>query len=291
MRIKLSKYAGFCDGVKRAYDIVEKLAKDNKVKRPIFVLGSLVHNNDVVKKIEKMGIKRIDFDGDVKNFFVLNKNKIGTIVVRAHGIGPEFYKHAKKNNIDIIDATCPKVIKVQRLSKLYSDKGYHVLIVGEKVHKEVKGIYEWSKKKADIIENEDDIKKIKFNNKKIAIISQTTQSEDFVKKISGKIKKKYPETVKVIDTLCTATRSRQGEIKKLAKSNDIMIIIGSSKSANSTHLWEISKEINPNSYFIEKADDLKKKWFSDANKIGISAGASTPPWVIKKVCSFIENKL
>lgn len=292
MKITLSKYAGFCDGVKGAYDMVEKIAKDKKVKRPIFVLGSLVHNDDVVKKIEKMGIKKLDFDGNTNQFFASNKRKIGTLIVTAHGIGPDFYKLAKEKNIDVIDTTCPKVIKVQRLAKFYSKKNYQVIIIGEKKHKEVKGILEWSGKKAKIIESQNDLGKIKFDpKKKISVISQTTQNGDLVNVLVNEIKKKYPKLTEVFDTLCLATYSRQEEIKKLAKSNDIIIIIGSSGSANSTNLWKIAKKINPNSYFIEGLKGIKKIWFKNSGKIGISAGASTPSWIIKDVCNFIEKKL
>lgn len=274
-----------------AYDIVEKLAKNKKVQRPIFVLGSLVHNLDVVKKIEKLGIEKIDFDGDVERFFSKNKGKVGTIVIRAHGIGPEFYRYAKMNKVNIVDTTCPKVIKVQRLAKFYSDKGWEVLIIGEKDHKEVKGINEWSEKRAKIIENEKDFKKLKLDQKKkIAIISQTTQSEDFVKMISEKIKKKYSQA-EIFNTLCVATHNRQEEIKKIASKNDVIIVIGSSKSANSTHLWQISKKINSRSYFVQDLKDLKKKWFENCSSVGISAGASTPPWIIGEICSFVKNKL
>lgn len=291
MKINLSKYAGFCEGVKRAYDIVEKIAKDKKIKKPVYVLGSLVHNDDVVKKIEKLGIKKLSFDGNIDKFFRSNKRKIGTLVVTAHGIGPKFYKLAKEKDIDVVDTTCPKVIKVQKLAKLFSDKKCQVIIIGKKTHKEVEGIYEWSGRKAIIVESVEDINVEDDFKGEIVVISQTTQGEDLVKMITKKIKSKYPKRVKYFDTLCETTHNRQGEIKKIARKNDVMIIIGSSESANSTHLWEISKEINPKSYFIENARGLNKKWFKDVKKIGVSAGASTPPWIIKEVCNFIDNKL
>jgi len=291
MKITLSKYAGFCNGVQRACDIVEKISKDKKVKRPIFVLGSLVHNNDVVKKIEKMGIKKIHFDGDFSKVFD-SRRKIGTLVVTAHGIGPEFYKLAKEKNINIIDTTCPKVTRVQILSKLFSEKKYQVVIIGEKKHKEVKGIFEWSGKRAIIVDSEKDIKNIELSSKeKIIIISQTTQEKDLIRLITEKLKTKFPKRVKSFNTLCNATYNRQGEIKKTARNNDLVIVIGSPDSANSTHLWKIAKRINPRSYFIERASDIKKNWLKNIEKIGISAGASTPPWIIEEVCKFIENKL
>jgi 4-hydroxy-3-methylbut-2-enyl diphosphate reductase len=292
MKIALSKYAGFCDGVKRAYGIVEKASKNKKIKRPIFVLGSLVHNQDVVDKIEKMGIKKISFHGNAPHFFSEAKGKIGTLIIRAHGIGPEFYALAKKNKIDLIDATCPRVAKVQRLAKLFSDNLYQIIIIGDRKHKEIKGISEWSGNKARIIETEKDLEKLKISpDKKIAIISQTTQNEDLVRNISEKIKKKYPGLVEAFDTLCLTTHKRQKEIKDIARKNDVVLVIGSPKSANSTHLWEIARKINKKSYFIEGFGEIKKSWLKKVKKIGVSAGASTPPWIIKDVCSFLENKL
>lgn len=301
MKVSLSKYAGFCDGVNRAYDMAVKLANDKKAKKPIFMLGSLVHNNEVVKKIERMGIKKINFDGDAQKFFTKNlpssklrhasRKKIGTLVVTAHGIGPDFYKLAKEKNIDIVDTTCPKVMKVQRLAKLFSDRNYQVVIIGEKEHKEVKGIFEWSGKTARIIENKKDLKLIKFDERKIAIISQTTQDANLVKNLSEEIKKKFPKSTEIFDTLCLATHNRQEEVKKLAKNNDRVIIIGSPESANSTNLWKIAKRVNSKSYFIENVSNSQKSWFAGAKSIGISAGASTPPWIIEKVCFFTQKKL
>ncbi len=291
MKIILSKYAGFCDGVQRAYEIVQKIAKDKNTKKPVFVRGSLVHNQDVVKKIESLGIKRLNFDGNVKDFFRLNRGRVGTLVVTAHGIGPDFYSLAEKNGIKIVDTTCPKVIKVQRLAKLYADKNYQVIIIGEKKHKEVKGIYEWSGKTAMVIDNKKDFNKIRINpRKKIAVISQTTQKRNLFKSISKAIKEKYPKAT-IHDTLCLTTHNRQQEIFKIAQRSDVVIVIGSSKSNNSVHLWEIAKEVNPNSYFVEGIKDIKKEWFKKCEKIGVSAGASTPSWIIEEVCSFLANKL
>lgn len=148
MKITLSQYAGFCEGVERAYDIVEKIAKDPEVKKPIFVLGSLVHNEDVVERIEKMGVKKVDMTGTLEDFFIKIKDEVGTLVITAHGTGPEIYELAKKYKVDLVDTTCPRVIKVQRLAKAFFDRNAQIVIIGEKNHKEVKGIYEWAQKKA-----------------------------------------------------------------------------------------------------------------------------------------------
>jgi 4-hydroxy-3-methylbut-2-en-1-yl diphosphate reductase len=281
MEIILSKYAGFCEGVARAYDIVEKIAKDSKTKRPVFVLGSLVHNSDVVAKIEEMGIQKISVTPDIIE--VLGKMKIGTLVITAHGVGPEIYEFAKKNGIKIVDTTCPKVIKVQKLAEVFSKKDYQLVIIGEKIHKEVRGIYEWSGKKAFFVETEADLCGFDLDpEKKIAVVSQTTQDQDFVNEISQKIAKKYPKT-EIIDSICLTTQHRQDEIKKMAEKNDAVVVIGSPESANSRRLKEIAERINPKTHFIERAGEIKKDWLTGAKSVAVTAGASTPSWIIEEV--------
>ena len=289
VKIILSKYAGFCEGVQRAYEIVKKTAKDPAIKRPVFVLGSLVHNDDVVKKIEEMGIKKLSVDSNLMDFLKVSKKKIGTLIITAHGIGPEIYEFAKNNKINIIDTTCPKVIKVQRLAKNFSKKDYQLVIIGEKNHKEVKGIYEWANEKAFIVENLQDLRALSLNPaKNIAVISQTTQDYEFFGQSAKYIAEKYPEA-EIIDSICMTTHDRQAEVKELAKKNDVVIVIGSPKSANSKRLWEIAKRINPKTYFIEKANELEKDWFTKCKKVAITAGASTPNIFIDQVKDRIKK--
>lgn len=289
MKITLSKYAGFCEGVQRAYDIVEKIANDPKVKRPIFVLGSLVHNSDVVEKIEKMGVQKIHVKGPLDEFFEKIKNEVGTLVITAHGIGPELYELSKKHSVDLVDTTCPRVIKVQRLAKIFFDRNTQIVIIGEKNHKEVKGIYEWANKRAVFIETEEDLCGFDVDpDKKLAVLSQTTQDQEFVEKAAKQIKEKYPQA-EVIDSICLTTHHRQTEIKELASESDVVIVIGSPESANSNRLWEIAERVNPKSYFIERAENLKEEWFKDCEKVAITAGASTPGWIINEVIAKIEK--
>jgi 4-hydroxy-3-methylbut-2-enyl diphosphate reductase len=297
MEITLSKYAGFCDGVERAYNIVKKIANDPLVKKPIFVLGSLVHNEDVVKRIEQLGIGNIKPKEKLEDIFdeksarggSASGGKIGTLVITAHGMGPKIYELAKKKGVDIIDTTCPKVTKVQRLARIFFDRLYQVVIVGEKNHKEVRGIYEWARKKAVFVENTLDLKNLRLDiSKKIAIISQTTQNQDFVKKVSDFISSRYKD-VELVDTICLATQNRQDEVKNLAYSNDAVVVIGSPDSANSTRLWEIAKQINPNSYFVQRRGDIRKDWFEGCQRIGVTAGASSPEWIIGDVMDCLKN--
>lgn len=289
MEITLSQYAGFCEGVQRAYDIVDKIAKDPKVKRPIFVLGSLVHNDDVVNRIEKMGVQKVHVEGPLEEFFEKIKNEVGTLVITAHGIGPQIYDLAKKHKVDLVDTTCPRVIKVQRLAKTFFDRDTQIVIIGEKNHKEVKGIFEWANKQAIFIESEEDLCGFDVDpNKKLAVLSQTTQDQEFVDRASKEIAKKYPHA-EIIDSICLTTHHRQTEIKQLAKENDVVIAIGSPESANSNRLFEIAQRVNPKSHFIQRASELDEKWFAKCKKVAVTAGASTPGWIIEDVIKKIKS--
>ncbi len=289
MKITLSRYAGFCDGVDRAYKMVKKASHNKKTQKPIYMVGSLVHNESVVAKIEKMGVKKIVLDKSVQNTFKNIKGKIGTIVVTAHGFGPALYFYAQKNKIDLIDTTCPRVFKVQRLAKAFAGRGAQVVILGEKNHKEVKGIFEWAGKKARIIETEKDLEKLKLDRKKeVVLVSQTTQNENLFQKIANALRqKKY--SVKIFNTICDTTHTRQREVQKMATKNEAMVIIGSLHSSNSNRLNEISLKLNPQTYFIENAKKIKKTWFQNVKKVGIMAGASTPEWIISDVVKKLKS--
>jgi 4-hydroxy-3-methylbut-2-enyl diphosphate reductase len=284
MKITLSQFAGFCDGVRRAFETVSNIESE-KIKKPVYVLGSLVHNQDVVAKIEEKGICKID----MQTFLDAKVGEIGTLIVTAHGVGPKIYAIAKEKNIDIIDTTCPRVIKVQRLAQVYLNRGYFLVLIGDKEHKEVKSIFEWGGEKAVIISNQEDLHRMTIgDSEKIAILSQTTQSKDFVKEVGDYLQKKYVN-VENLDTICLATDQRQDEIKKLARNNDAVVVIGSPESANSNRLFEIAVSVNPKSIFIERARDLEKAWFLGLEKVAVTAGASTPDWIIADVISRIKK--
>ncbi len=282
MKITLSQYAGFCDGVKRAYEMVSVLNMA-RAKKPVMILGSLVHNPEVNQKIAKKGITRIDRD----YFFKAKPGEIGTLIITAHGTGPDVYMEAKRKKIKLIDVTCPKVVKVQRLAKVFSGRGYKIVIIGDKGHKEVLGICDWSGKNALIVSNNSDLKRIRFSPKeKIAVLSQTTQNEEFFRQAAEIIKKKCPLT-EILFTTCHTTHQRQKEIKKLAEGNNPVVVIGSMASANSKRLFEIAREVNPRTYFIENVEGLNKRWFSGAKKVAVSAGASTPSWIIEEIMGYL----
>lgn len=271
MKITVAKNAGFCFGVKRAYDLA---CSNSRSRGKIYILGKLVHNDDVCRDLKKKGIKEIKSLSQIKN---------GTIILTAHGVGPSLYEKAAKKGLKVVDTTCPKVMKAQRLAQNYAKKGYQIIIFGDKNHKEVKGIREWSGNKAKIIGSFKEAKKLKLKkSKKYCLISQTTQNVQEFKKIRDYLSRALVNFA-YFSTICDSTDNRQNEIRKMAKNNDAIIVIGGRDSANSRRLFEIAKKINSKTYFIENARQLNKKWFSDIKKVAISAGASTPEWVIQKV--------
>ncbi|MFH0930132.1 MAG: 4-hydroxy-3-methylbut-2-enyl diphosphate reductase [Candidatus Moraniibacteriota bacterium] len=277
MKITIGKHSGFCFGVRRAYDLTCVNSKDCD---DVFILGKLVHNNDVCQDLYKRGIKEIKALSDIKD---------GTVIFTAHGVGPGFYEKASARGLKIIDTTCPKVMKAQRLAKNYTEKEYVVLVFGDKNHKEVKSIFEWSGRKARVIGSFEEIKKINLNKtKKYCLISQTTQNVEEFKKIIAYLKKNLKNFV-FFNTICPSTNDRQKEVRALAKNNDVVVVIGGKDSANSRMLYEISRAINKKTYFIENARQLKKNWFNGIKRTAISAGASTPEWIIEEVINKINS--
>lgn len=289
MKINLSQYNGFCEGVQRAYEMICNFDVTS-TKKPVRILGSLVHNPEVNRQVEQKGIKSITRE---EFFNAQKKEDLGTIIVTAHGTGPDIFSEAQKRNMVTLDTTCPKVIKVQQLAKFYVQNGYEVVLVGDRGHKEVRGINDWADQKAHIISRKEDWKKLKLaGKKKIVVLSQTTQNEDFFKQTVQFLLKKFPDKVaKIINTTCDATQKRQQEVKKLADRNDAMIIIGSKTSANSRRLWEISRAHNACSYFIENVKEIDKRWFGGIKTIAVASGASTPSWVIEEVVAYLKKLL
>lgn len=289
MKITLSKYAGFCEGVRRAYETIISAVEDSQVKKPIYVLGSLVHNADVVKSLEDLDVKKMKVDRNLFQSLRDNKKNIGTLVITAHGMGPSIYEFCKKEKINLIDTTCPRVMKVQRLAKSFSEKIDKLIVVGDKNHKETKGIVEWSKNTGIVVEKLRDIKKLQLKSfKNVTVLFQTTQNLDLVEVINSFMHNFCPNA-KIMNTICLATYHRQNEVKKIAKMNEAVVVIGSPESANSRRLWEIARKINSRSYFVENFRQIEKEWLKNIDRIGIAAGASTPEWVISDVVAYLKN--
>ena len=277
MKINLAISAGFCFGVRRAINIALKTAKTNE---PVFMLGDIVHNEEVVKQIQKSGIKKI-------NHFSSGVGKI--LLIRAHGCSRNTLQKARKLGYTIIDATCPMVKEIHAIARKLENNGFKIIVIGDKSHDEVKGITGQLRTKAIVIDKLENIplKKIK-SIKKAGVVVQSTQNLDKTQEILGILRKNIPR-VEFHNTICNPTRMKQNEIKIMPRQNDVMIIIGSKTSANTKRIYEISKSLNKKSYWINSASEIKKSWINKAENVGITAGASTPESTIQEVTQKIRN--
>ncbi|MFH1459218.1 MAG: 4-hydroxy-3-methylbut-2-enyl diphosphate reductase [Candidatus Omnitrophota bacterium] len=279
-KITLAKNTGFCFGVRRAIQLAKSTAKKYNNKKQIFMLGDIVHNPWVVNEIKKTGIKKIN---------ELKTPGAKILIIRAHGAGKNIYKKAKKLGYTIIDATCPMVKEIQSIAQRYENKKYKIIIIGDCQHDEVKGIQGNLKTNPLVISPAKKIPCAKFKNiNRAVVLVQSTQNLDTVKKIVEKIKKFIPNFV-FINTICYPTKQRQKEIEKMAHTQDMMVIIGAKSSANTKRLYELSKTINPYTFWINSKRGLKKEWFLNKNKIGMAAGASTPDYIIHEIQEYIRN--
>lgn len=273
LKIIISPKQGMCFGVKRALEIAEKSRDNNK----IYTYGPLVHNKEVVHELEKKGILVADsLDGIDKN---------STLIIRAHGISDREMRKAEQKAGKVIDATCPFVFNAKHEAKKMEKDGFKVVILGQKEHPEVRGIAE-SLKSPVIIESANDLERLK-GNKKIGLISQTTQSARIFDSIVSGLEKLGAE-LRIANTICNATSERQESAKETAKKSDIMIVIGDKQSANTIKLAEICSGIIYTKH-IEKASELKKEWFAGKGAAGITAGASTPDWIVDGVVESLKK--
>lgn len=270
MEIFLADYRGFCYGVKRAI----KIARENADGK-CCTLGPIIHNPQMVERLKAEGVNSADSLNDIDE---------GTVIIRSHGVGPKVYEQIKAKGLKIVDATCPHVKKAQTAARDLVNEGYDVVIVGEKNHPEVKSIYEWAKKRTTIIETVTEAEKFK-PCQKLGIVSQTTAASEHFNSVVLKLLDKSPD-IKILRTICTATHQRQSAAMELAEKVDVMLVLGGRNSANTTKLAKLCAE-KCKTYHIETAAEISKSWFTPEQKIGITAGASTPDWIIKEV----EEKL
>ncbi|GKH60050.1 4-hydroxy-3-methylbut-2-enyl diphosphate reductase [Campylobacter ureolyticus] len=273
MKIELADSYGFCFGVKRAIRIAEN-TKDSAT------YGELIHNAEEINRLkEHFNVKTLNTMQDLENE--------NSIIIRTHGITKKDLDAFKSQNKKIIDATCPFVSKPQNIVEKMSKDGYDIVIFGDKNHPEVKGIMSYALKNVFVVLNTDELMNKKISNK-VAVVSQTTKKvEEFAKIVSYLITRS--KEVRVFNTICNATLENQKAVEKLAKKADVMIIIGGKNSSNTKQLYLISKQICSDSYHIENESELEKEWFKGKNLCGISAGASTPDWIIANVSNKIRE--
>ena len=274
MSIKVAKTAGFCFGVKRAVDSVYEAAAAGK---NIATLGDVIHNRQVMDDLKSKGVNSYENVADIPNDC--------TIVIRAHGVGKDIYEQI--GDRPYIDLTCPFVSKIHKIVEKYHKEGYKIVIVGDANHPEVIGINGWCNYEAEIIDGGATKINQNLSNYPLCIVAQTTIKRDNFVQIVQILKKACKSTIE-FDTICSATGNRQTEVAELAAESDCVIIVGGRNSSNTKKLYEISKKLCPETYHVEMADELPQKQY---NKIGITAGASTPARIIREVVKAMSENL
>lgn len=282
MEIIIGKTAGFCYGVKRAVDGAEQ---ELKREEEIYCLGELIHNKQVIDNLTRKGIKFINTIEEAK----------GATIIRSHGEPKETYKQAEKLGINLIDYTCPNVLKIHKIVDKYRQNGYYICLCGNPVHPENVATISYAGNNSTIIEEESELPKViekikKSKIKKVLLVSQTTYSLEKFLKIEQGLKESLPQEIEfhVENTICRATQNRQKETEKIAKEVDYMIIIGGKNSSNTKKLYEISNK-KCKTVWLETAEELDIEELSKYNKIGIMAGASTPTESIENVVEKLKN--
>ena len=275
MKIQLAESYGFCFGVKRAI----KIAEENKKAA---TYGPLIHNSKEIARLED------DFEvgltDDYKSFKSGDK-----AIVRTHGIQKQELEKLKENNVNVVDATCPYVTKPQEIAQKMSEAGYSVVIFGDEAHPEIKGVKSYATHGALVVTSPNELEDIKLKEK-VALIAQTTRKVEDYLEVANYLIPRHKE-VRVFNTICNATFENQEAARKIAKIADIMIVIGGKNSSNTKQLFSIAQDNCKDSYHIEDEKELDYGWFKDKEFCGISAGASTPDWIIQNVVDAIEKNI
>lgn len=277
-KIIVAKNAGFCFGVKRAVDMVNDLLEE---KKEIYMIGELVHNNQVVETLEKKGLKTVKSLDEIPSS--------GVMVIRSHGVPIDVIEEAKQRGIEIIDATCPFVNKARIVARDFYKKGYETLICGDKNHVEIIGINSLTDNSAKIVNSAEQVKDVNFEKSIIGVMSQTTYKLSLLKEVVSALMDQGYKKIVMENTICLDSATKQAEIRSLAKDVDVMIVVGGRSSSNTNKLAEISTAAGTTTHHIETANELKKEWFNKADNIGVAAGASTAQFLIDEVMEGIEK--
>lgn len=278
MEIIVASNAGFCFGVSKAINQIYNLL-DNEGEK-IYTIGPIIHNRQVVEYLNSKGVSVVE---DINGI-----DEKGNVVIRTHGVTPDVYRELENKGFSYTDATCPYVKKIHKLVNEKSNEGYQVVIVGDKEHPEVKGINGWCDNKAIIVYDEEDVNSIKSVNKKVCVVAQTTLTKEKWEYVIKLLNKKFENILK-FDTICSATSDRQNEAAKVAKIVDMMLVVGGTSSSNTQKLYEICTRHCKETYKIETSGEIPPVDIKKIEKIGITAGASTPEWVIKEVICKMEE--
>ena len=277
----LAKSEGFCFGVKRAVDTVyEQTGKKN-----VYTFGPIIHNEEVVKDLEKKGVFVINTMEELDDITE------GTVIIRSHGVSSAVYEALQKKGVEIVDATCPFVLKIHNIVKQESANGKQIVIIGNEKHPEVEGIMGWSKTQVHVVDTAEKAQNLQLDpQREVCIVSQTTFNYNKFKELVEIISEKGYNII-IRNTICNATEERQTEAREIAKRVDAMIVVGGSSSSNTRKLYEICKNECKDTYYIQTLNDLDMTSLGKADCIGITAGASTPNNIIQEVYTNVRTEL
>ena len=269
MEIYLADKAGFCFGVKRAINTAFEAAE----KGNVFCLGPLIHNPQEVERLRRAGVETVE------DFSSLKPDDF--LIIRSHGVPPGVLDQARDKGLNIIDLTCPFVGKAQRDAEALKKEGYRVVVIGEQKHPEVQSILGHAGDNSFVVEKAADVEGLALQSR-IGVVAQTTQSYGNFSEIVLKLLSLSKE-LKVFNTICNSTKERQDAAKILAGQMDVMLVVGGRNSANTSRLADLCRQAGKNSHHIEVADEIRTEWLKGAAKVGVTAGASTPDWVVEGV--------
>ena len=289
MKVTVDQNSGFCWGVVRTIDIAEQELHESK---KLYSLGDIIHNPIEIERLQEKGLATISLE-DLKDV------KDAKVLIRAHGEPPETFRRAKELGIELIDATCPVVTKVQERIRKFYDNGYQVVIFGKKDHAEVIGLVVHTNGTSIVVKSSEEVDKLDLT-KKTVLFSQTTMDKATFYLIRDEIKSRIKAEFEVgtfeemaidfhaKDTICGQVSGRDKKLREFSRSNDVMVFVAGRKSSNGKVLYEIAKEENPNTYFVEDDKELQPEWFSAAETVGISGATSTPQWLMDRIKVSIE---
>jgi 4-hydroxy-3-methylbut-2-enyl diphosphate reductase len=276
MDVKIARTAGFCWGVRRTVDQVMEVA--DQASGPVVTLGPIIHNPQAVARMQEKGVRTVEAVADVPSGT--------TVVVRTHGAVKRELERAEERGLEVVDGTCPYVKYPQAMAQRLSRDGYHVVIVGDANHAEVKGVVSYAEGPCTVVKPGAPVPEIA--DKKVAVIAQTTCIGADFERVVGALALRHKE-VRAVNTICSDTEERQDDARSLAREVDAVVVVGGKNSANTRHLAEICRSIQPRTWHVETEDEIQSEWFGGCSVVGISAGASTPDWVVDGVARRLRS--
>ncbi len=277
MKIRKAVHAGYCWGVERALDIVTETAAEHPGET-VRTLGPIIHNPHVVQSLSEQGVQSVNG---------LDEMSEGTVIIRTHGVPPETYEQARAKGLNVVDATCPLVTLVQNKAKQLVQEGYHLVIFGNPKHPEVIGTIGHAGGKATVIEHPEDVETVHLP-KRVGVVVQTTQETELLAALLAHLAPRCKE-VKIFNTICNPTIERQEAARELARDVQVVIVVGGKNSSNTRHLAEVCREEGATAYHIEDASELDPTWVRGIENVGVTAGASTPGWLMDQVIDRIQH--